>query len=526
MGSTPADLKRESEYDPDRDELAELRALLLGQQMVELQALQKRLDDPNLRAEETSLIISKAIALSIKRDGGLQRSLYPVVEQALKISVAKNPAILATSLAPLIGDAVRKAVAASLRNLTESINFTLERSLSWESLMWHIEAKRTGKSFGEIVLLRNLSYKVQQVVLIHRETGSVLQYVKAPGEGIKEAELVSSMLTALGDFMTDSFDAKRSQEFEAVDIGDFKLWAHYGPQALMAATILGTPPPELKDVFARENELIHQEYAVALATFSGDASIFDGARPHLQNCLLGHSQQPKVSRRWLVPVGALLIALLIWGFFASRRELRWNHYIARVQSEPGVVLTGWRKAAGHYELSGMRDPLAADPVALASGFGIDPAQVAGRFEPYESLDPPFTLHREFDAEKRAVEQTTILFPVNSSALQPDQSTRLDSLEEHLDRLQQAAAALRQTVHVTLYGRADQTGAESKNAALSKERAEHVFDALRQRGIPPSLLSVVGLGNSDPIRHGSEAYQLEVNRSVTLKVESQPQGGRQ
>jgi len=47
-----------------------------------------------------------------------------------------------------------------------------------------------------------------------------------------------------------------------------------------------------------------------------------------------------------------------------------------------------------------------------------------------------------------------------------------------------------------------------------------------RGIPPSLLSVVGLGNSDPIRHGSEAYQLEVNRSVTLKVESQPQGGRQ
>ena len=74
MGSTPADLKRESEYDPDRDELAELRALLLGQQMVELQALQKRLDDPNLRAEETSLIISKAIALSIKRDGGMQRS--------------------------------------------------------------------------------------------------------------------------------------------------------------------------------------------------------------------------------------------------------------------------------------------------------------------------------------------------------------------------------------------------------------------------------------------------------------------
>ena len=136
MGSTPADLKRDSEYDPDRDELAELRTLLLGQQMVELQALQRRLDDPNLRTEEISQILGKAVALSIKRDGGLQRSLYPVVEQALKISVAKNPAILATSLAPLIGDAVRKAVASALRGMAESINFTLERSLSWESLKW------------------------------------------------------------------------------------------------------------------------------------------------------------------------------------------------------------------------------------------------------------------------------------------------------------------------------------------------------------------------------------------------------
>ena len=140
MGSTPADLKRDSEYDPDRDELAELRALLLGQQIVELQALQQRLDDPNVRAEEISQILGKAVALSIKRDGGLQRSFYPIVEQALKISIAKNPGILATSLAPIIGEAVRKAVANAFRDMAESINFTLERSLSWESMKWRFEA--------------------------------------------------------------------------------------------------------------------------------------------------------------------------------------------------------------------------------------------------------------------------------------------------------------------------------------------------------------------------------------------------
>jgi hypothetical protein len=41
-----------------------------------------------------------------------------------------------------------------------------------------------------------------------------------------------------------------------------------------------------------------------------------------------------------------------------------------------------------------------------------------------------------------------------------------------------------------------------------------------------MISAVGLGDSEPIRHGSAAYQLEVNRSVTLKVQSQAQGERQ
>src|SRR5208337_3123022 len=89
MGSTPAELKRDPEYGQGHDELTELRALLLGQQMIELEALQKRLDDPEVRAEELSQILGRAVVLSVKRDGGLQRSFYPIVEQALKLSIAK-----------------------------------------------------------------------------------------------------------------------------------------------------------------------------------------------------------------------------------------------------------------------------------------------------------------------------------------------------------------------------------------------------------------------------------------------------
>src|SRR5271157_1100908 len=522
MGSTPAELKRDPEYGQGRDELTELRALLLGQQMIELEALRKRLDDPEVRAEELSQILGKAVVLSVKRDGGLQRSFYPIVEQALKISINKNPGLLATSLAPIIGDAVRKAVANALRGMTESINYMLERSLSWESLKWRLEARRTGRSLGDIALARSLRYKVQQVFLIQRETGAVLQYLAAPGEGIREAELASSMLTAIGDFMTDSFNAERSQKFEGLDIGDFKLWVDHGPQALLAGTILGSPPPELKNVFARENELIHGEFAGALASFSGDASVFDGARPHLQNCLLGQTAGPqKQSRWWMAAVAAVLIAILALGYFVHRRNSRWNQYLARLQSEPGIVVTGSDKDWRHYSVTGLRDPLASDPVRLAAEFGIAPDKLQVRFEPYQSLDDSFVREREFDAGKQQVEEQMILFPVNSSALLPEQMSRLESIAEQLTKLQVTARELGRDIQVNVYGRADQTGAESKNAALSKERAERVLGALLERGVDPEMMTAIGLGDSEPIRHGSAAHQLEVNRSVLLKVEAAP-----
>ncbi len=242
MGSMPADLKPDPQFDQAQNDLAELRALLLGQQMVELQALQKRLDDPGVRAEEVSLVLAKAVALSLRRDRELQRTFYPLVEQAVQLSVSRNPGFLATSLAPIIGEAVRKAVTHAVRGMVANVNLMLERSLSFESLKWRIEGMRTGKSFGEIALLRSLRYKVQQVFLIHCETGAVLLHVSAPGDGDAEAELVSSMLTAIQDFARDSFRRARSQDLDTVELGEFIIWVHHGPQALLAGTILGAPP--------------------------------------------------------------------------------------------------------------------------------------------------------------------------------------------------------------------------------------------------------------------------------------------
>jgi len=111
-----------------------LRELLVGPEQARLEELQRRLDDRQLRTEDLSQVVAEAIALRVRRDRALQATLNPLVEEAVRISVARDPSILSNTLFPIIGAAVRKAVAHALRGLVASINQTLERSFSLESL--------------------------------------------------------------------------------------------------------------------------------------------------------------------------------------------------------------------------------------------------------------------------------------------------------------------------------------------------------------------------------------------------------
>ena len=85
---------------------------------------------------------------------------------------------------------------------------------------------------------------------------------------------------------------------------------------------------------------------------------------------------------------------------ASRRrqrrqaeERQWQAYVARLRDEPGIVVTQSEARDGKFVLSGLRDPLAIDPLSLLDEAGIDPARVEAHFDPYQGLEPQFVLKR-------------------------------------------------------------------------------------------------------------------------------------
>jgi hypothetical protein len=113
--------------------------------------------------------------------------------------------------------------------MMQSLNRTLEQSFSWQGLKWRVESVRSGIPISQIALLQGLVYRVEQVFLIHRETGLLLNHVEQLDIQNQNADLVSSMLTAINDFVGDSFRVETNRNLGSIEIGDLSIWIEQGP---------------------------------------------------------------------------------------------------------------------------------------------------------------------------------------------------------------------------------------------------------------------------------------------------------
>jgi OOP family OmpA-OmpF porin len=578
------------------DPLEELRRLLLVAEHAQVAKIQERLDDPEIHAEDVSRVLPEAIAIRATKDRELTRVMLPTVEEAILSSVRRDPHVLVDALFPVMGPAIRKAIASALASMIESLNETLERSFSVQGLKWRWEAWRTGKPLPEIILLRTLVYRVEQVFLIHRKTGLLLQHVSATSAGVQDADMVSGMLTAIRDFVQDSFGGGREQSLDSFKVGDFTVRIEQGPEAVLAAVIRGNAPPELRSLLTETIEAIHLEQAEALANFQGDADAFDRSRPRLEVCLKtqqltradrGPEARTRKARRFLrTALAVLLIGVAVWSFFAIRRSVRWQGYLGRLAAEPGIAVIDSGRRGGKYFVTGLRDPLAADPTAMLAESKIAPESVIGEWEPYQALHPEFIAARarrvleppatvtlratngvllatgsaphrwieeararsrvfadvarfddsgltdadlsELEALRRGIEDRPVSFDPASADLRPRDSVRLEALSRDLSRLARMAVGIGKTVRVTVTGRGDSTGTEDVNRAISRQRAERVTRAIAPGFARAVTFVVRGVGSSEPLRREVTEKDRELNRSVTLSVAvagGAPEGSR-
>jgi outer membrane protein OmpA-like peptidoglycan-associated protein len=552
---------------------AELRSLLVGPEQRQLRALQTRLDDPGTQAREVSQVLPQAVQLR-NNDPQLKRALAPAIEEGIASLVRRDPRQLADALFPAIMPAIRKAIAATLSGMLESVNRTLEHSLSVRSIKWRITAARTGKSFAEIVLLNTLLYRVEQVFLIHRKTGLLLQHVKSGPASVQDADLVSGMLTAIRDFVEDSFRVPEGESLDTLQVGELSVWIEQGPHAILAAVIRGTAPPDLRAKLQETLESLHAHFADELKMFDGDAARFERARPLLEECLQAQYRREPQKRKPFVWVlaGALVLAAALWMFFAWQARSRWNAYLQALRAEPGIVVVSTDRRDGRYVLTGLRDPLARDPASLLAPSQLEPSQVEGRWQLYQAIDPAFVLARanqvlqppagvalsldgtvlsasgvapaewigdsvrvaralpgvtQFDASRsidasiRALVDTIdtipLLFVKGTTTFVTEGEGALDQQLARLRELDGLAKAGDRRFRIDLVGQADSDGPPEMNLPLSRRRADRVLEVVAQQRFDRVTMVASGVGSRDAASPQSAESEKQRNRRVSFHV---------
>ena len=560
-----------------RDEaFAKLRHILLAPEQQRIDALGMRLDNLDIRADELARVLPKAIVRATQQETGIETAMEPILQKVLQATVKRNPQNLVDALFPVMGPAIRKAVAASVRTMVESLNRMLEQSFTWQGIQWRIEAARTGKSIGEVVLAHSLVYSVRQVILIHKETGLLLQAVGID-EGSKDQDLLSAMLTAIQQFAKNSLDVGESEELESLEVGDLSVWIERGPDAILAAVIYGNTPRGVRVSLQDALGDVHGEMTDELANFDGDSRPFELARPLLEPCLSEeyvHKEKKKSPVLYLI-YATVLVLLGTWGFFSYQARARWWGFLELARAEPGIVVVSSGTRDGKFQASLLRDPLAADPVSLMRQAEVDLEDAAYDSEPFLSFDPqivttraaarlksPASLAFQFEQgvltasgaaprawivkaraealhvpgvsdyredgltdldlqalleRKKAVEGEAVQFVVDTTRPEEGQEREVKVLAATLDEFIDDAAALGFQTGIQVVGRTDSSGDESRNVRLSRQRAELVAAGLVSSGLPAAMIEAAGVGSSQPVAAEDDDAGRSRNRSVSVEL---------
>ena len=327
------------------DQLEHLRALVVGPTAKTVSQLRDEIQNREVTADDVSQVLPSAIRQSAKTKE-FSRALAPTLSKAFEDSVKKDPKGLADAIAPIMGPAIRRSITEQIRAMVQSLNTALDHSLSPRGIRWRIEAWQTGKPFAEVVLLHTLVYRIEQLLLIDPETGLLMQSVSA--DPTDDADLVSSLLSAIQDFMRDSFEHQSSDgsELQTLHTNELTLWIVHGSKAVLAAAVRGQPPMRLRKKLNEVLERIHIEHGMLLSNFKGDTTHLEIVQPDLEELLESEfvDKKPKAAEdsgqedaawqrhlAWAIPT-VLLILALTWGLSSMRS--RYRNHIADVLDLP------------------------------------------------------------------------------------------------------------------------------------------------------------------------------------------------
>ncbi len=561
---------RKSNRTGSKNNLKDAGSLLREEEQKQLGDLLKILDRGSITPETVKDVLPEAIILKDKEGTQLSKALVEPTEKAVKQSTERDSNVLAEALFPVIGPAIRKALAKFMRETIQSMNRSLEKSLSFKSIKWRIESIKTGKSFAEIALKESIVFRVEEVFLIHRKSGILLNRVVTENSAVSDGDMVAAMLNAVQDFIKDSLNLSKRETVDSFEVGDFVIWIEQSPFAVLALVIQGTPTPELRWKMQDVLETIHLKFGHYLENFDGEIGKFKGTESILTDCL--EVELKGSAKKFPKALVAILVLFLgIAGFFVTRSALEGMNgkkALDLLSMQPGIVITETYKSKGKIHINGLRDPLSEKPLAIIIKAGLPLELFSFEMKPYVSLEPQLVLKRakmilkppddvelsfkdgilyatgnvteewidrsrlisgaipgvfkfnisglsnEYYSAVKELERLNVYFtPGSANAMQGEEET----IVRAANIIKKLIAMYKGSLVFTVTGHTTGQITDAQSLALSIDRAKRVVEKLVELGIPNNVLIVRGVGSDEPIVIEKTKDDMRKNRRVSFSV---------
>ncbi len=228
-------------------------------------------DQIQLLAEEVH-----SLRRQISDKDALAAAVAPVLGEAIRRQIQESREEIIDALYPVIGQIVVRAVTEAMRDLARSIDERLQAATDFQRVGRRIRSIVTGVPVSELALRSGLPFVVQEIYLIHRESGLLLWHTSRSAQSAADADLVGAMLTAIREF-TDQVLGGGGDQLHQLQLGNRELLLEFGHYSYVGVMIDGVVPANFRWKLHQHIYAFEKNVRQRLHRYDGDASALSQA---------------------------------------------------------------------------------------------------------------------------------------------------------------------------------------------------------------------------------------------------------
>lgn len=242
-------------------------------------------DSPEATIAQIKPLMGDLVGQAIhERREEMAEALGPVMGEAIRVQIRDSRQEMVESLYPIIGSTIQRALTEFTLELQRNIDARLNRTFGPEGVIRMALARLRGVDPGALTLRQSLPFALRGLFVIQHDSGLlVAQSVRAASE-MSDTDLISGMLTAIRDFAQDSFGrGQQDEELDEVQYGDQRIIIGDGPAVYVAAVLTGVEPEGFRAQLHELAAELHVQHEIALRHYTGDPAMLPDLGPRLED---------------------------------------------------------------------------------------------------------------------------------------------------------------------------------------------------------------------------------------------------